>query len=155
MKKEAFSLLELIFVLVIIGVLSGVGLYSFKPHYLRDDTNFVLLKLQDTKYKALSYDKSLNDGDINGSIGCIDLQKLNDVYDKKTKSNNYKFHSTITPPSDLNILCFDTYGRIYNGENDDNATTLESLIYNNVIITLDYGNEEKNITIMTHTGYIY
>ena len=145
---RAFTLIELLFVIVIIAILSAVGAYEMRPNYLRNDTDFVLMKLKDVKYRAIGYSKQLSDlGDLNSSIGCIEISELN-----STEGTNYKFHSDINIlPSDINTLCFDRYGRPHK---DDNNSNLSSLIYNNITIRLEYNNKDANITIYPFSGYI-
>ncbi len=152
--KKAFNLTELIFVLVIIGILTGVGFYSFKPNYLRNDTNFVLMKLENIRYSAIGYDKKLeNLGSIDYSIGCINIRDLNKTADN-TKSKNYKFHSAIDVSPAIEILCFDNLGRIHKGEDDNNRTTLDSLLTSYVIITLKYQDENSTIILNSQSGFI-
>jgi prepilin-type N-terminal cleavage/methylation domain-containing protein len=154
MKKEAFTLIELIFVIVIIGILSSVAINSFKPHHLRNDINFVLMKLEETRYKAIGYDKSLSSG-LDYTIGCISINNLNDTHVTKTKTNAYKFHASfdmasITP----NIICFDTLGKVHDGEIDQNKTTLGSLLPNDVNLTYKYNNKAGSLIIDHFSGSI-
>ena len=148
--KKSVTLVELIFVLVIIGILSFVGLYTFRPNFLRNDANLVFMKLETTRYQAIGYNKNLDDlGDINYSVGCIKIDDLN-----KSKED-YKFRSTIeVDPASLDILCFDRYGRLHDGSIDNNKTTLNSLLNNYVIIKVK--QNEKNITLklFSKSGYI-
>ena len=145
---RAFTLIELLFVIVIIAILSAVGAYEMRPNYLRNDTDFVLMKLKDVKYRAIGYSKQLSDlGDLNSSIGCIEISELN-----STEGTNYKFHSDINIlPSDINTLCFDRYGRPHK---DDNESSLSSLLHKNIIIILNYNDKNSTITIYPFSGYI-
>lgn len=144
---RAFTLLELVFVIVIISILSAVGAYYMKPNYLRNDTNFVLMKIKDVKYKAIGYSKELPGlGDINYSVGCIDINDLND-----TENSHYKFHSTISVSPSMNTLCFDQYGRLHK---DNNTSSLSSILNKNVIITLTYNSKNSTIKIYPISGFV-
>jgi len=150
MKTKAFTLLELIFVIIIIGILVGIGFYYFKPHYLQNDKGFLELRLNTVRYEGLNYDKrGAPSADMNYSIGCI--AKSDFFTTRTTIDKHYKAHATPTLTPDENILCFDTLGRLHNGT-DNNKTTQSSLLSSNVVITLDYNNEEKNITIDYFSG---
>ncbi len=151
MIKKAYTLIELIFVIVIIGILSGVGFYYFKPHYLQNDYDFVKLKLNTVRYEGLNYDKRVPSETMNYSIGCIakdDLLSADGTIDK-----HYKAHALLTLTPDESVLCFDVFGRLYNGT-DGNKTTQSSRLSQNLIIQLNYNNEEKNITIDCLSGYL-
>jgi len=137
MMKKAYTLVELIFVIVIIGILSGVGFYSFDPHYVRNDANIVLMKLEKSRYEAMHYDKRLADSNTKSSVGCIDLSTLKDT-NSSTIDQNYKFHSDITP--NTGTICFDIFGRS-KSENDEN-------------ITISYQNKTVQLNILKNSGYI-
>jgi len=153
MKRYAFTLIEILFVLVIIGILVGVAFYSFKINYIKDDVSFILMKLERTKYQALNYDKSQGGS---GSTGCISLKEDDLKKEKtKTKSKPYKFRSSVTNNSDIDVLCFDIYGNLHDGENDNNTTTVDSLIHKNIVLTIKYNDtQEANITILNKSGYM-
>ena len=148
--RKAVTLMELIVVLIIISILSSVAVSSFKLNHLRDDTNSIYLKLLNTKYQAGGYDKYLaNLGSIDASIGCIDLDS-----DKLKTTQNYKFYASVSNDSGVNILCFDMYGRTYAGEKDNNKTTFNALISEDVNITLSYQSKHATLSIKPQSGYI-
>ena len=149
MKTKAFTLLELIFVIIIIGVLVGTGFYYFKPHYLQNDRDFLELKLNTVRYEGLNYDKRSPSADMNYSIGCI--AKSDFFTSHSTIDKHYKQHATVTLTPDEDVLCFDTLGRLHDGT-DGNKTTKSSLLSSDIVITLEYKNEEKNITIDHFSG---
>ncbi len=150
--KKAFTLVELITALIIVGILSSIAFYSIKPDYLKNDTNYVFMKLENARYSAIGYDKRVSSlGDLNSAIGCVDFNKLSEI-DDKTKSKNYVFNSTLNYT--LDILCFDSAGRLYDGSIDNNMTTLDSLIQSNVIININYKDKNSTIKIYPFSGYI-
>lgn len=156
MKHLGFTLLELIFIIVIIGILSGVAFYSFKPNYLHDDTANVLMQLEVAHYQGIDYDKAINAlGNYDSSNGCIDLTKMDRNTTLLSNTRDYKFHSSITiTPENLNILCFDKFGRTFDGEQDDNTTDIErSLLHNDTNITLTYRNKQISILIDHKSGH--
>jgi len=149
MKTEAYTLLELIFVIIIIGILAGTGFYYFKPHYLQNDKDFLQLQLNTIRYEGLSYDKREPLGNMNYSIGCI--SKNDFLVSSSTIDTHYKKHATVTLTPNEDTLCFDALGRVHNGT-DGNQTTTSSLLSSDIVITLEYNNEEKNITIDHFSG---
>ncbi len=156
MKRYAYSLLELIFIIVIIGILTGIAFYGFRPDYLRNDVAKVVMELENTRYQGVGYDKTgLSTG---GSIGCIDLNDL----DKNTTglggTKDYKFHSKVEVevPSSLEVACFDTFGRVFDGKKDNNLTDLTGNGYLkvDVKISLQYGGKTRYIIIDHLSGFI-
>jgi len=133
--KKAYTLIELIFVIVIIGILSGVGYYSFDPHYLRNDAHMITMKIEQTRYEAIHYDKTFNDAKSN--IGCIKLATLKDTNESSIEQN-YKFHSEISP--DTGSICFDIFGRL----SDESISDLN----------ISYQNKTVILHILKNSGYI-
>ncbi len=132
--KNAYTLVELIFVIVIIGILSGVGFYSFDPHYLRNDAHMIAMKIEQTRYQAIHFDKSF--GEENSSIGCIDIVNLKNA--QSTIDQNYKFHSDISPES--GSICFDIFGRLSDESIND--------------LNISYQNKKVTLHILKNSGYI-
>jgi len=149
MKTKAFTLIELIYVIVIIGILAGTGFYYFKPHYLQNDRDFLELQLNTVRYEGLNYDKRSPSASMDYSVGCIAQSDFFTPH--STIGKHYKKHATFTLTPDENILCFDTIGHLHNGT-DTNKTTQISLLSSDVVITLRYNNKEKNITIDHFSG---
>lgn len=147
MKKHAFSLIELIFVIVLIGVLSGIGFYMSQPDTTKQEAQYTLLKLKEARYRAIGYDAL-------DSAGCVILTK--DAL-SKASDNNDSMHREIksedlliTPSLNIDkIICFDSIGRPHDG----NDVTLSSLLRTNLDIT--FKNDDKNTTIrlFPQTGY--
>jgi len=133
--RKAFTLIELIFVIVIIGIITGVGVNSFKTHYLINDVNFIVGKIRATQYQGIGYSKVQfgTTTELNSSIGCITLDKdsLNDT--------NYKIHSTLVGNLKGETLCFDEKGS-------------PSLSEDN--LSIEYKNKTVTLKIQPITGYI-
>jgi len=105
--RKAFTLIELIFVIIIIGTLTGVGLNSFKTNYLINDVNFVVGKIRATQYQGIGYSKAEfgTTDKLSSDIGCITLDEdsLND--------KDFKIHATLGGDLAGKKLCFDEKGR--------------------------------------------
>jgi prepilin-type N-terminal cleavage/methylation domain-containing protein len=134
--KTAYTLIELLFVIVIIGVLSGVGFYNFKPAYLQNDAHMVKMKIEQVRYEAIHYDRVL--GEESSEIGCIDLASLQNS--TSTIDKNYKFHATINPNSGK--ICFDIFGRL---DGDSSSDTN---------ITLSYQDNNITLHILKNSGFV-
>ena len=149
MKRHAFSLIELIFVIVLMGVLAGIGFYYSRPDYVRQDAQYTLLKLKEARYRAIGFETG--DGSCS-EAGWVQLTK--DAL-SSNEAPKYEIKSTIS--YDTNILtdakktiCFDSLGRPHDG----NDTRLGTLIHNDFNITFNKtGAHDVNITLFSGTGY--
>jgi len=152
---RAFTLVELVFVIVIIGIVTVLGVSSFKPKYLIDDVNFIHAKIREAQFVGIGYEH-LNfngtGGDANMTTGCINIEK-GSLEENATKENevNYKLHVTIENKStykDDNIICFDAKGRPHHTD-----FTRGTLLDEKTIFSFTYGAQERNITIEPLSGY--
>ncbi len=143
MKRHAFSLVELIFVIVLMGVLTGIGFYMSRPDPTRADAQYTLLKLKEARYRAIGYES----GDASCSEGGwvrLDLQTLADDGGKV----RHDFKSAISPEG--SILCFDALGRPHDG----NTTSLVSLRH--VPLDINFtapGGKKSTIRLYPQSGY--
>lgn len=140
--KKAFTLIELIFVIVLIGVLSGIGFYMNRPDATRSDAQYALLKLKEARYRAIGYQSATMLG-VDG--GCV-------VLTKEALSNNeapkYEIKSkTLTTP--VTTVCFDALGRPHDG----NSTALSTLIASDINITFQKGTQSNIIRLYKQSGY--
>jgi prepilin-type N-terminal cleavage/methylation domain-containing protein len=145
---RAFTLIELIFVIVIIGIMAGVGMSSFKPTYLIDDVHFIQSKIQEAQFRGIGYEH--NDfGSENSSAdynnGCIDLSKTALQQTSSETNTIYKLH---VDDFDYGTLCFDSKGRPHR----DNFT-FATLLDTQMTLNLTYSNEQKDIFIEPRSGY--
>ena len=152
MKKQAFTLIELIFVIVIMGIMAGIASSAFKTNYLLDDTNFIALKIKNAQFLGIGHEHLNFDGTSSGfddKSGCIDIKK-SELDEEATNKNeiNYAIHSSLSGSLNDTKICFDSKGRPH--EDDFNGTLLTS----SKTLTLEYSNEDRNITIEPITGYV-
>lgn len=152
---RAFTLIELIFVIVIIGTMTAVGFSSFKPKHLINDVNFIKSKIQEAQFLGLGYEHNDFDGgggDANLTSGCINIEKDSLNEDANTSNEvSYKLHVTIENESDYkvdNIICFDSKGRPHHTD-----FKRGTLLTKQTIFTFKYDNKERTITIEPLTGY--
>jgi len=147
---RAFSLLELIIVLVIMGILSFVGLQFIPDETLNSDTQVLKQKILQKKSNALGYKLTGSDDYV-----CITFDKdyLNNEENESSQKVHYKFKSDISVSGlqNGNTLCFDFMGRPFDGEIDVNLT---KIIHTNIIISLKYRQKEQNITVFPITGSV-
>jgi prepilin-type N-terminal cleavage/methylation domain-containing protein len=144
--KKAFTLLELIFVIVLIGVLSGIAFYMNRPDPTRSDAQYTLLKLKEARYRAIGYQSSDNFG-VDG--GCIILSK--DAL-SNNKAPKHTIKSLIAPTSLTgNEICFDSLGRPHKGNSVALSTLLRSDL--NITFTNINGTKSSTIRIFPQSGY--
>jgi len=152
--RKAFSLIELIFVIVIIGIMAGVGFSSFKPKYLTDDVNFIQMKIKEAQSSGVGYEhNNFGSEETNPDFnnGCISMVK-SDLEENATNKNeiNYKLNVSITAENGVNTtICFDSKGRPHEGD-----FTLASLYTEEKTFSFNYSSKEKKIMIEPYTGYV-
>ena len=149
--KKAFTLLELVFVIVIIGIMIGVGSSALKPKYLQNDTNFIVAKIIETQFMGIGYEhNSFGCQEINPDYksGCIRIEK-DALSEDATNTNelNYKLHISIEPLD--TTICFDSKGRPHEGD-----FTQSTLLKAQKKLTFKYLDKEKNIFIEPLTGFV-
>jgi prepilin-type N-terminal cleavage/methylation domain-containing protein len=144
---RAFSLIELIFVLVIMGILTFVGMQFIPNETPISDAEILKKLILNKKTNAIGYKIF---GENNET--CIRLNKDYINNEENLSRVKYKFKSSIEIDglSD-DLLCFDYKGRPYDGEVDEKMT---NLLKNFVTITLRYNRKEKNLTLFPVSGYI-
>jgi len=147
MKKNGFTMVELIFIIILIGILASIGGNLLPDNKLLNDTNFITMKIKEKQKNAIGM-SSYNFGDILWSSyntnTCIDLTKdgfeKNDLQAQKP----YKLHSLLNVDGNT-TLCFDEYGRPYQSE---------QLLLDNKDINVTYDAKTKKISVMPISGYV-
>jgi len=144
--RRAFSMVELIFIIVLLGIMAKVGVSFIPDNKLLSDTHYIAMKIKEAQKNAIGYDDfnfsnprlwNINRSDFNRT--CIDvnetfLQALDD----------YHFVADITETFER--FCFDNYGRPYN--------VLEQLLIENVDINVSYNNKTNTISVLPMSGYV-
>ncbi|WP_457565040.1 pilus assembly FimT family protein [Caminibacter sp.] len=143
---RAFTLIELIFVIVIAGIMTFVGFEYMPDNTLISDYQILKQKILQKKSNALGYRYT---GENNSTCIVFSKEWLNN--DDNTSNVRYVFKSDISSDVDGNEICFDYMGRPYKGSVDAN---LSNLLHQQVIVTLKYRNREKNITIYPISGEV-
>ena len=143
---KAFTLIELIFVVVLIGILTFVGISYMPDNTLNDDAKALVSLIKLKESKALGYEADMSSEDKKNVCITFDKDSLNQ--EENSSKVKYFFKSSIS--SDYSTVCFDKFGRVFENEVDSKN---ENLIHKNVTITLQYRNQSKTITIYNITGY--
>ena len=142
--RRGFSVIELIFVMIIIAILAGIGFYSYKTKHLYRDADYIYMRILEAKYQGINYDK--RGLSSSNAIGCIDLKGLK----KMAKMSHYTIKSEVINYKD--ILCFDSFGRAHF---DDNLTQKASLLTApQKFLQLRYRNHTATFTLLPQSGYV-
>jgi len=173
---SAFTILEIIFVILIITILAAIG-KNFLPDFtLLNDTNYLAMKIREKQHNAIGYDHfrfgdtgwENRDYSKEYNLTCIDLnitkqreensdKKSNLDYEELNSNSANKYYIdyltkiNVTGLNSTNqTLCFDHLGRPYDG----NYSLEQLLLDKNVIIKLTYKGESKRLIIQPFSGYI-
>ena len=154
--NRAFTMIELVLVIVIIGLLALAASMLLPNYTLLNDTNFVAMEIKRTQAKAIGNSKfsftNANWANTPDNERCIVINKAS-LNVPKAATGGYSMHQNTTlvvnPALTADTLCFDHIGRAYNG-NFQNANRL----VNSVVVTLSYRSEDRNITIVPFSGYV-
>lgn len=140
--KNAFSLIELIFVVVLIGVISGIGFYMSRPDTPRQDAQYTLLKLKEARYRAIGYDALMPEH-------CVTLTP-DSLSDNEPPKHTIKSTLTLSTALPGDTVCFDALGRPHKGNSIDLTTLLPSSMDINVS---DSSGKSTVIRLYNGTGY--
>ncbi len=147
---KSFTLIELIFVIIIVGILSVLGIESIPDNTLINNTNFVYNKILEKKANAIGFNADMSKSDENRTV-CITFTKDWIKNDENYSKVKFNLSNRISISADINTICFDSLGRPYDGavKND-----FSNMLHTKKQITLTYNNNSKNIIIYPMTGYV-
>ena len=147
---KAFSLLELIFVIVIIGIMAGLGSASLKTNHLLNDSHYIIGKIREAQYEGIGFEHQNFDGSfISSSRGCVILteEKLDD--NASVSGGKYSLHVSINHSAiTTDTICFDAKGRPHDGNFAQNTLFTEQKV-----LILTYNTKSVSISIEPLTGY--
>ena len=147
--KKAFTLVELIFVIVILGILSGAAVMSIPDNHLYSDINFITAKIKQKQMDAFLYDPyDFNDPSWRDSYhdrSCIDTATLKNDEQQSLSAKKYQLKSTITAKK----ICFDALGRPFI---DDYK--LNHFIKSPILLDITYKSTTRKLKIMPYSGSI-
>jgi len=147
--KKGFTLIELIFVIVIMGILSGAAVMSLPDNRLMSDINFVTSQIKKKQMNALIYDVyDFNDASWRDNFyekSCIDTANIKSDEKNSKSARKYQLKSTLTSAK----ICFDALGRPYH----DNYK-LNNLIQTPILLDIEYKKTKRKIKIMPYSGSI-
>ncbi|MFK5882467.1 MAG: prepilin-type N-terminal cleavage/methylation domain-containing protein [Sulfurospirillum sp.] len=144
--RNGFSMVELIFVILLIGILAYIGGNFLPDNRLLNDTNFLTMKIKQTQKNALLYDAVgfLKPWSVENNSTCIDLNTTKLELKDKNTQKPHRFSSILSVDGNSTI-CFDNFGRPYQSEH---------LLLKNLDMNLTYKqNEYKSISVVPISGY--
>jgi len=146
---KSFTLIELIFVIIIVSVLSIWAINSLPDNTLLNNTNYIYNKILEKKANSLGFEANMNKEDENRSV-CITFDKDWLKNDEKHSKVKFNLSNRVSINSEINTLCFDYMGRPYDGSVD--LDKFSNLLHDEVNVTIRYNNKPKIITIYPMTG---
>ena len=148
---KSFTLIELIFVIVIAGILS-IGATKILPdNTLSNNSKFVYNKILEKKANALSFMADMKNADENRTV-CITFDEdwlRNDENYSKVK---FDLSHRVTISSEIPTICFDYLGRPY--KSGINLLNFGNILHKNVDVTIKYQESYKKITIYPISGNV-
>ncbi len=148
--KKAFSMVELIFIIVLLGILAKVGVSFIPDNRLLNDTHLITLKIKEAQKNAIGFDAfkfgdtkvwDINRSDFNKT--CISCSK--GFFEKLDANTTLSFQSITCSTS---VFCFDSFGRPY----ELNGTS-EQLSQRPIELNITYHQKINTISVLPMSGY--
>lgn len=148
--RRGLTLIETVFVIVIIGIISAIGAMSYHPRVVKNDADFTALAIEKKRKEGISFDhRSFGGGEITDTKqkGCITLTKngITDVFRKG--GGKYNFKSSILGDYSGKKICFDHLGRPSEG----NYTNIVS---SPIDINISYLKKSLTLKVLPVSGYV-
>jgi hypothetical protein len=153
MQKIAFTLIEIIFVIILVAILAIGALNSIPDNTLINNTEFIYGKILEKKANALGFLANMNDKDENRSV-CIVFDNDWLKEDENFSKVKFKLSNRVQIDAENKTICFDYLGRPYGGDVD--LINFNNLLHKSVDINITYVKDKryKTITIYPITGYV-
>ncbi len=157
--KRAFTIVELIFVIVVIGILAASAMINMPDNRLYTDSDFIVQKIKQIRSNALNIDHSKPGSDswrsedyltnYETNSTCVVLTKDYFKTLEKNSKSNRKYHlsplTTISPSGQK--ICFDNLGRAFSDDYQLNKILKEPIVFD-----INYKQETKEVAIMPYSG---
>jgi len=148
---KSFTLIELIFVIVIVGIISIGAINAIPDNTLENNTNYIYSKILEKKANSLGLIANMDNGEENRTV-CITFTKEWIKNDENFSKVKFNLSNRIKIIAQNPTICFDYLNRPYKGK--INLLTFNNLLYNTSEINISYNNKQKSIVIYPTTGDI-
>jgi prepilin-type N-terminal cleavage/methylation domain-containing protein len=158
--KSAFTMIELIFVIIIIAVIASVGMAFIPNTTAINDANFLIQKIKETQKNALSYDTQdfnttrspwadlpFNSTEYNLTCTSLNPAVLNTL--EQNSSRPYTIESNVVVIGATNTLCFDFLGRPYSYQDGSNR-----LLFVRLDINVSQSDNSQLLSVYPISGYV-
>ena len=149
--RLSFTLIEMIFVIILVGILSIGAINSIPDNTLLNNAKFLYNKILEKKANSLGFMANMNDNDEKRDV-CITFDKNWIENDENYSKVKFNLSKRVAIDSSITTVCFDYLGRPYSG--DVNLLDFSNILQNSVDINLTYKDSYKTITIYPITGYV-
>lgn len=171
MKKKAFTMIELVFVIIVMGILAVAIIPKLNDTTLEENIIKFISHVRYTQHLSMTNDVYMStDANWYDYSYCIDLNNStwdinkkdefgNKTTAKDTLDNNKFMHVelknttfTIVSTKQFNRLCFDNMGRPF-----INSLKLNNIniIHDRIVIDFTHGDKTARVEIEQETGYIH